>query len=52
MDEQPGGQPLEGAKDPQPERVPLFPGEQMARARVRVGQLKSTIKAPTLPTSQ
>ena len=43
--QQPGGQPSKGAKDPQPERVPLHPDERMARARVRVGQLESAIKA-------
>ena len=44
--QQPGGQPPRGAKEPQPERVPLHPDERMARARVRVGQLESALKAP------
>ena len=43
--QQSGGQPPRGAKEPQPERVPLHPDERMARARVRVGQLESALKA-------
>ena len=51
--QQPGGQPPRGAKEPQPERVPLHPDERMARARVRVGQLESALKAldPSDPTA-
>ena len=50
--QQSGGQPSKGAKDSQPERVPLHRDERMARARVRVGQLESAIKAldPSDPT--